>query len=396
MSASAPAKNCLIYVSVPHLGFGWVQGCVSMLESFSAAGLNPTLFLPRSFKSIASTVEVKESLPKLLPYRYASKAAYQRLNRLFLRALSTADPTDTIVYFWPSAPCNLVSYSRDRGFLTIGEMINNCRGTTKAILDEAYAHLGLPLPEHRRITQERINEQREELRIYDYIMSCNPRVERSLIENGIDASKILRSSFGWSPEKLSPSFEDANRKQLRVLFIGGDTVRKGLPQLLAAWKQSSVRGELIIVGAIDSSLKSHLGPLLVGSDIRVLEFETDLGRLYKSADVFVFPSLEEGDPQVTYEAAGCGLPIITTPMGSAQVIKDGVNGFVVDPYDVEALAQAISTLSRCPELRRRFGRRAAVDAQRFTYDKVGIERARLLMRLDGAYSRRGIASKGGH
>ena len=381
MSAGPIAKHCLIYVSVPHLGFGWVQGCLSILEQFSAAGLQPTLFLPKTFKSIPSTIDVTEALPRFLPYRYASRIALRLLNRQFRRALRMANPRDTIVYFWPSPTPQLISYATARGFLTVGEMINNCSGTTKVILDEAYNRLGLPNPEHRRITEQRIADQRRELALYDYIMSCNPRIERSLIENGIDPLKIVRSSFGWSPERLAQSTGEANRKRLRALFIGGDTVRKGVPQLLAAWKKSGVRGELLIVGTIDASLRSQLGPLLTGDDIRVLGFETDLGRLYKSADMFVFPSLEEGDPQVTYEAAGCGLPVIATSMGSAQVIKDGVNGLVVQPYDVDGLAHAISRLASCPQLRRRLGERAAEDAQRFTYQKVGAERASLLIHL---------------
>ena len=77
--------------------------------------------------------------------------------------------------------------------------------------------------------------------------------------------------------------------------------------------------------------------------IRLIKYEFDLGRLYKSADVFVFPSLAEGDPQVTYEAAGCGLPVIATPMGNAQIIRDGVNGLVVSPYDIDGLAEAYIT-----------------------------------------------------
>ena len=57
--------------------------------------------------------------------------------------------------------------------------------------------------------------------------------------------------------------------------------------------------------------------------------------------MFVFPTLEEGDPQVTYEAAGCGLPILTTPMGAGRLIEDESNGLIVKPCDVDALAEAL-------------------------------------------------------
>ncbi len=95
----------------------------------------------------------------------------------------------------------------------------------------------------------------------------------------------------------------------------------------------------------------------------------------------MFPSLEEGDPQVTYHAAGCGLPVIATPMGAGNIIKDGRNGLVVKPLDVDGLAQAIARLAGSPDLRRRLGAQAALDAQEFTYERVGAARAGILRNL---------------
>jgi glycosyltransferase involved in cell wall biosynthesis len=164
-------------------------------------------------------------------------------------------------------------------------------------------------------------------------------------------------------------------------------VRKGVPQLLAAWKKSGVRGELVLAGAVEESLKPLLAPYLKDHGVRLAGFVSDVGSLYKSADLFIFPTLEEGDPQVTYEAAGCGLPVITTLMGKANIIRDGVNGLIVAPYDIDGLAQAISQIASSPELRNRLARQAASDAQKFTYDRVGNERARILSDLLAARAR---------
>ena len=125
-------------------------------------------------------------------------------------------------------------------------------------------------------------------------------------------------------------------------------------------------------------------PYLERRDVRLVGFNFDLGPFYRSADVFVLPSLEEGDPLVTYEAAGCGLAVITTPMGSANIVEHGVNGLVVEPYDVEGLARSISLLAENIDLRKRLAAQAAQDARRYTTDKIGAERARLLKNLLGA------------
>jgi glycosyltransferase involved in cell wall biosynthesis len=155
-------------------------------------------------------------------------------------------------------------------------------------------------------------------------------------------------------------------------------VRKGVPQLLAAWKKSGTTGELLLVGSVEPAIKPLLASYLGGRGVRVAGFDFALERFYKSADIFVLPSIEEGDPLVTYEAAGCGLPVVATPMGSANIVKHGVNGLIVQPYDIDGLAQAISRLANSPELRNRLAQQAAKDAQNYTVEKIGKERAAIL------------------
>jgi glycosyltransferase involved in cell wall biosynthesis len=69
-----------------------------------------------------------------------------------------------------------------------------------------------------------------------------------------------------------------------------------------------------------------------------------------AADVFVFPSLFEGSAVVTYEALACGLPCVVTP-AAGSVVRDGVEGFLVEPRDVNGLAQRMEQLGNMPELR---------------------------------------------
>jgi len=94
--------------------------------------------------------------------------------------------------------------------------------------------------------------------------------------------------------------------------------------------------------------------------------------------VHVFPSQCEGSAKVTYEAAACGLPQITT-REAGDVVTDGVEGILVSPGNVGELASAILELYRHPETVERMGaaaRRRVVE--NFTWDHF---RERLL----GAY-----------
>ena len=87
-----------------------------------------------------------------------------------------------------------------------------------------------------------------------------------------------------------------------------------------------------------------------------------------AADVFVFPSLFEGSAVVTYEALACGLPGVVTP-AAGSVIRDGIEGFVVMPRDVTALAQRMEQLGQSPQLRARMSAAARSRALEFDWPR---------------------------
>lgn len=85
---------------------------------------------------------------------------------------------------------------------------------------------------------------------------------------------------------------------------------------------------------------------------------------------FVFPSIWEGFGIVLAEAASYGLPIVTTDARAIPyLIKDGVNGILIPPGNVEHLANAIDMLAKYPDLRAQFGRADRKVAAEFDWNK---------------------------
>jgi glycosyltransferase involved in cell wall biosynthesis len=87
-----------------------------------------------------------------------------------------------------------------------------------------------------------------------------------------------------------------------------------------------------------------------------------------AADVFVFPSLFEGSAVVTYEALASGLPGIVTP-SAGSVARDGLEGLIVPPADVEALAGAMERLGDDPDLRETMAVAARARAETFDWSR---------------------------
>ena len=71
----------------------------------------------------------------------------------------------------------------------------------------------------------------------------------------------------------------------------------------------------------------------------------ELAEIYRSADLFVYPSLHEGSAQAIMEALACGLPAIVTA-NAGSVVREGIEGHIVPIRDVQALAERIEGLYR--------------------------------------------------
>ncbi|MDJ0979377.1 MAG: glycosyltransferase [Erythrobacter sp.] len=264
-------------------------------------------------------------------------------------------------------------------------MINSPLAKAKPILDAAYQQVRLP-PAHG-IGHERVKAENAELGLYDYIFSSNDEVDAALLDLGIPECRILKTSFGWTRSRFaSAPVERAPGDGLRFVFVGSIDVRKGAPNLVEAWTKAAVDGQLLFAGSVEAGLRPIMESAFAKSDITHLGHVADVAELYRACDVFVFPTHEEGGPQVTYEAAACGLPVITTPMGAARLIEDGVTGLIAPAGDVDALAISMQCLASEPDLRARLAANAHSAVDRFEYENVGHNRAALLARVVSRYA----------
>lgn len=384
---AASGLTCLTYCRLPYAGGGWPQSCVNILSQFASQAVRPILFVPRRRAEGPQSIEFRQCLRfpfASLPWSLVRSMADRQLAHDFRRALDEADPHATIAYFWPGSPPELVQHAKQLGIVTVREMINCCMATAKPILDRAYQRAGLASAP--AITEEAAAAELLELALYDFVFASNPCAEASLVEAGVAPERILPTSFGWEPARFAGKGTAERGEGFRALFVGTACVRKGIPELLEAWKQSGIAGELLIVGDVEPGLGGRLAEA-AQYGVRLMPFTANLGDLYRSCDAFVFPTLEEGGPQVTLEAGGCGVPVITTPMGASRMVEDDHNGLVVPPGDVESLTAALVRLAAEPGLRQRFARQIAIDAQAFAYDRVSVARAAILKGLLGVRSR---------
>jgi glycosyltransferase involved in cell wall biosynthesis len=147
-----------------------------------------------------------------------------------------------------------------------------------------------------------------------------------------------------------------------VLFVGRLTAVKRLDRLLEAFAEVRDRvGDAVLVVAGDGDLAEEVrsAATSLGEAVVLLGWQTDIARLYASADLVVISSDNEGMPVTLLEAAMAGVPGVTTNVGSAaEVVEHGVTGLVVPP-DAGALASAMVELLLDADRRSVMGRAAA-------------------------------------
>ncbi len=373
--------QCLVYLPHSYTGRGPAESCIRIIAHFAAAGIAPTVFVHRARAPLPPEIGLVEAGGgplRRLPFRLVAPLTTGRLMAAFKRAVDAAPP-GTIAYFWPDSPEELVDYAKHRGLVCVREMINNPLARAKPILDAAYRAIGLE-PAHD-ITDAAVARENRELALYDFIFSSNAEVDASLRALGIPQERILPSSFGWTAARFATydgPAQSGDDAPFRAVFVGLMNVRKGLATLFAAWELAGLHGELVLAGVPEECLKPLIDEACSKPRVRHLGHVSDVAALYRSSDVFVFPTLEEGGPQVTYEAAACGLPVITTTMGAARLVEDGETGLIVPAGDAPVLAAALQRLARDESLRQRLSAEAARQVARFEYRAVGTERARML------------------
>jgi glycosyltransferase involved in cell wall biosynthesis len=168
------------------------------------------------------------------------------------------------------------------------------------------------------------------------------------------------------------------RGQIRLLYAGTWLDQRGIFYLRDALRK--------VVASAPEFTMTFAGPGVPGEEI--LRFFGDelasqivvrpsvsaerMQELYADHDIFVFPSLLEGLPNVLMEAMAAGMPVITTETcGMPDIIENGFNGLLIRPADAAALEEAILRLTNCVDLRRKLGMAARETMERFTWERTG-------------------------
>jgi len=250
---------------------------------------------------------------------------------------------------------------------TIGEPVNSHPEVLQAILEQEHEVLGLPPPRDTTTLPLIV----EELPECDYMVCGSRLIRDSYVSRGFPHERTFVIPYGIDTKHfypLSPAERDLRRDgRFRVICVAQIVPRKGIHYLLKAWERLRLpaeQAELVLVGPASASMEAVLARH-AGQFTHLPSVPHDRLRIeYGRSDVFVLPSVEDGFGYVTAEAMGCGLPVITTSAcGSADIVEEGVSGYVVSPRSVDDLVDRLERLRADRDLRREMGERSLAASQ---------------------------------
>ena len=182
---------------------------------------------------------------------------------------------------------------------------------------------------------------------------------------GVDTSYFV-GTRGKRDELLSEI--SADRDSIMLFSVGELSDRKNHSvSIKALAKINNKKLHLVIAGTGEkreefSTLAKDLG---VGDRVHFLGFRTDIASLLKSADIFLFPSIQEGLPVALMEAMSCGLPVICSEIRGNTDLIDDTCGVLCPATDVGAFKLAIEKLIGDKDLRKSMSEKALEESKKY-------------------------------
>jgi glycosyltransferase involved in cell wall biosynthesis len=234
------------------------------------------------------------------------------------------------------------------------------------LLIEEQERFGLQAEIRGRLYEEKMLREFE---LADYFFVPSEHAKKTFIAEGFRDDQIFVLHYGIDLDH----FHRVEREDavFRILYVGQITLRKGLQYLLQAVNELKLpNSELLLIGKVDPAMEPILRRYEGAFRLIPSLPKVELLNYYSNSSVFVLPSLADSFALVVLEAMACGVPVIVTEhTGSKEVLREGVDGFVVPIRDVEAIKEKILFLYENRDVCKGMGEAARQRAEELTWDR---------------------------
>lgn len=185
-------------------------------------------------------------------------------------------------------------------------------------------------------------------------------------------TKLNKNSFVIPNSIIFLSDQPALLQNKTILSIGRMDHAKGYDLLLEVFShfcEANKEWKLRIIG--DGPLRKSILDLITNKKlsgrVSIIPSSSEIEQEYLDASIYLMTSRTEGLPMVLLEAQACGLPVISfnCETGPSDIINDGIDGYLIDNFDIDKMTQKLSELCNDNDKRKVFGQNARINVKKF-------------------------------
>jgi glycosyltransferase involved in cell wall biosynthesis len=208
----------------------------------------------------------------------------------------------------------------------------------------------------------------------DFVFSYGGKITSLIKSLGVPDHKIIEVPTGIDPSWITTVERSRSAQPIHCCFIGRNERRKGIVELIEAIKMLPTDdlhfhfiGPIPPVTGIKQSNVTFHGAVRNAAEIQ---------NILDGCRVLVVPSHSEGMPNVIMEGMARGLAIIATPVGAVESVVDDLNGWLIQPGNVQSLANCLASIAEMPETALLEKQTASLQRiMSFTWDNIALRTA---------------------
>ena len=224
--------------------------------------------------------------------------------------------------------------------------------------------------------------------VYKSIIPCVDRITVNVTKNkdrvvelmGRDAD-VFYCGVDVNPG-LETHFYKKGKKTWKILSAGVFFPRRNYETLVKVvfnLKQQSIPVHLDIIGSTDSNpeyaerIKNQINELTLSGEVTIWGQvdEQKYNELFNAADIFTFININQSWGLAVFEAMSSGLPtLVSNSVGAIELLHDGEDSLIVDPFDAKQIAEVIKTLFDDSSYYNQISANAANAVKEYTWDKL--------------------------
>lgn len=208
----------------------------------------------------------------------------------------------------------------------------------------------------------------------DALIASSTKAKEAQICYGADKRRIFISYLTVDINKYMVERQCHNNNT--ILYVGSLIKLKGIDLLINALKDIKLPYKLVLVGAGNQEkwLKEYASKIGIIDNMEFCGFKQrdEIVKYYADADIFILPTRQDCFGLVITEAMCAGLPVVVSKYadGAYDLVDDGENGFIVDPYDSKTLKEKIEFLLSNSDAIREMGRSSQEKVKKFGIEDV--------------------------